>query len=75
MEPEPRRGGFGAGYGAWLSALLAFGGILTALPLIGFICGTQVPLATVGVMRYFYRADLQSLIGVFVFPNPSTARG
>jgi len=63
-------GGFGAGYGAWLSALLAFGGILTALPLIGFAYAVRrIPLATVGVMQYI-APTLQFLIGVFVFHEP-----
>ena len=63
-------GGFGAGYGAWLSALLVFGGILTALPLIGFAYAVQrIPLSTVGVMQYI-APTLQFLIGVFVLHEP-----
>jgi chloramphenicol-sensitive protein RarD len=63
-------GGFGAGHGAWLSALLVFGGILTALPLIGFAYAVRrIPLATVGVMQYI-APTLQFLIGVYVFDEP-----
>ncbi|QIL21824.1 EamA family transporter RarD [Thermomonas sp. HDW16] len=63
-------GGFGAGYGAWLSALLVFGGILTALPLIGFAYAVRrIPLATVGLMQYI-APTLQFLIGVYVFHEP-----
>lgn len=63
-------GGFGAGYGVWLSALLVFGGILTALPLIGFAYAVRrIPLATVGLMQYI-APTLQFLIGVYVFHEP-----
>jgi chloramphenicol-sensitive protein RarD len=60
-------GGFGAGYGAWTSALLVFAGILTALPLVGFAFAVRrIPLSTVGLMQYI-APTLQFLIGVFVF--------
>ena len=63
-------GGFGNGYGAWLSALLVFGGILTALPLIGFAYAVRrIPLATVGLMQYI-APTLQFLIGVYIFNEP-----
>ncbi len=63
-------GGFGAGYGAWTSALLVFAGILTALPLVGFAFAVRrIPLSTVGLMQYI-APTLQFLIGVFVFHEP-----
>lgn len=63
-------GGFGPGYGAWLSVLLVFGGVLTALPLIGFAYAVRrIPLATVGLMQYI-APTLQFLIGVYVFHEP-----
>ncbi|HEX2083603.1 MAG TPA: EamA family transporter RarD [Xanthomonadaceae bacterium] len=63
-------GGFGAGYGTWLSALLVASGVLTALPLVGFSFAVRrIPLSTVGLMQYI-APTLQFLIGVFAFHEP-----
>ena len=63
-------GGFGAGYGAWPTALLVFAGVVTALPLVGFAYAVRrVPLSTIGLMQYI-APTLQFLIGVFVFREP-----
>jgi chloramphenicol-sensitive protein RarD len=63
-------GGFGAGYGVWLSALLVASGVLTALPLVGFSFAVRrIPLSTVGLMQYI-APTLQFLIGVFAFHEP-----
>ncbi len=63
-------GGFGAGYGAAASALLVLGGIVTALPLVGFAYAVRrIPLATVGLLQYI-APTLQFLIGVLVFREP-----
>ncbi|TWI01812.1 chloramphenicol-sensitive protein RarD [Luteimonas cucumeris] len=61
------RGGFVADWGLALDALLVFGGVLTALPLIGFAYAVRrVPLSVVGLMQYI-APTLQLLIGVLVF--------
>lgn len=61
------QGGF---FGAWwpgLDALLLIGGVLTALPLIGFAYAVRrVPLSTIGVMQYI-APTMQFLCGVLVF--------
>ena len=63
-------GGFGAGYGAAASALLVLGGIVTALPLVGFAYAVRrIPLTTVGLLQYI-APTLQFLIGVLVFREP-----
>jgi chloramphenicol-sensitive protein RarD len=63
-------GGFVAGYGAAASALLVLGGIVTALPLVGFAYAVRrIPLATVGLLQYI-APTLQFLIGVLVFREP-----
>lgn len=63
-------GGLGTGYGAASTALLVLGGIVTALPLIGFAYAVRrIPLATVGVLQYI-APTLQFLIGVLVFREP-----
>ena len=63
-------GGFGAGYGAAASTLLVLGGIVTALPLVGFAYAVRrIPLATVGLLQYI-APTLQFLIGVLVFREP-----
>lgn len=60
-------GGFVAGYGAAADTLLVLGGIVTALPLVGFAYAVRrIPLATVGLLQYI-APTLQFLIGVFVF--------
>ena len=63
-------GGFGAGYGAWASLLLVLGGVVTALPLVGFAYAVRrIPLTTVGLMQYI-APTMQLLIGVLVFHEP-----
>ena len=63
-------GGLFAGSGAGGAALLVFGGVVTALPLVGFAYAVRrVPLATVGLLQYL-SPTLQFLIGVFVFAEP-----
>ena len=60
-------GGFADGWGIGLSALLIFGGALTALPLIGFAYAVRrVPLSVVGLMQYI-APTLQFLLGVLFF--------
>ena len=62
--------GAGGFVGAWswqVDALLVFGGVLTAVPLIGFSYAVRrVPSSVVGFMQYI-APTLQRLIGVFVF--------
>ena len=56
-----------AGWGTTLAALLVFGGVLTALPLVGFAYAVRrVPLSLVGLMQYI-APTMQFLIGVLVF--------
>jgi chloramphenicol-sensitive protein RarD len=56
-----------AGWGTALAALLVFGGVLTALPLVGFAYAVRrVPLSLVGLMQYI-APTMQFLIGVVVF--------
>ncbi len=63
-------GGFGAGYGASASLLLVLGGVVTALPLVGFAYAVRrIPLTTVGLMQYI-APTMQLLIGVLVFHEP-----
>ena len=58
------------GYGWWLDALLVFGGVMTALPLIGFSFAVRrVPLSTVGLLQYI-APTMQFLLGVLVFHEP-----
>ncbi|GAB1406805.1 EamA family transporter RarD [Thermomonas brevis] len=64
------QGGFGAGYGAWLSTLLVLSGIATALPLVGFAYAVRrISLTSVGILQYI-APTLQFLIGVFVLHEP-----
>ncbi len=59
-------GGFGTGYGAWLTGLLVLAGIVTALPLVGFAYAVRrISLTSVGILQYI-APTLQFLIGVFV---------
>ena len=61
------QGGFFGGWGLAADALLVFGGVLTALPLIGFSFAVRrVPLSTIGLMQYI-APTMQFLIGVLVF--------
>ena len=60
-------GGFLHGFGAWNGLLLIFGGVVTAVPLIGFAYGVRrIPLSVVGLLQYI-APSIQFLIGVFVF--------
>ena len=60
-------GGFASTWSGWVDALLIFGGVLTALPLIGFSYAVRrVPYSVVGFMQYI-APTLQLLIGVLVF--------
>jgi chloramphenicol-sensitive protein RarD len=60
-------GGFVSTWSWWVDALLIFGGVLTALPLIGFSYAVRrVPYSVVGFMQYI-APTLQLLIGVLVF--------
>ena len=55
---------------AGLIGLLAFGGVLTALPLIGFAAAVQrIPFSLVGLLQYI-SPTLQLLIGVLVMQEP-----
>lgn len=54
-------------WGAGMVALLMFGGVLTALPLIGFAAAVQrIPYSLVGLLQYI-APTLQLLCGVLVF--------
>ena len=56
-----------ASWGWTAAALLVFGGVLTALPLVGFAYAVRrVPLSVVGLMQYI-APTMQFLIGVLVF--------
>lgn len=60
-------GGFLHGFGVWNGLLLIFGGVVTAVPLIGFAYGVRrIPLSMVGLLQYI-APSIQFLIGVFVF--------
>lgn len=60
-------GGFAGGYGWKDSLLLVFGGVVTAVPLIGFAYGVRrIPLSVVGLLQYI-APSIQFLIGVLVF--------
>lgn len=62
--------GHGGGFlhgGVWSGLLLIFGGVVTAVPLIGFAYGVRrIPLSVVGLLQYI-APSIQFLIGVFVF--------
>lgn len=60
-------GGFLDGWGWQLDFLLVLGGVVTAIPLIGFAYGVRrIPLSVVGLLQYI-APTLQLLIGVLVF--------
>ena len=60
-------GGFVGSWGWKIDALLVFGGVLTAVPLIGFSYAVRrVPYSVIGFMQYI-APTLQLLIGVLVF--------
>jgi chloramphenicol-sensitive protein RarD len=58
------------GWGAGVAGLLVFGGVLTALPLIGFAAAVQrIPYSLVGLLQYI-APTLQLLCGVLVLHEP-----
>lgn len=58
------------GWGAGTAGLLVFGGVLTALPLIGFAAAVQrIPYSLVGLLQYI-SPTLQLLVGVLVLHEP-----
>ncbi|MEL1265501.1 EamA family transporter RarD [Pseudoxanthomonas putridarboris] len=60
-------GGFVHGFGWKDDLLLVFGGVVTAVPLIGFAYGVRrIPLSIVGLLQYI-APTIQLLIGVLVF--------
>ena len=66
--------GHGGGFiGSWslgTDAMLIFGGVVTALPLIGFAYGVRrIPLSLVGILQYI-APSLQLLLGVWFFHEP-----
>lgn len=62
--------GESAAWGAGVVGLLMFGGVLTALPLIGFAAAVQrIPYSLVGLLQYI-APTLQLLCGVLVFNEP-----
>ena len=57
-------------WGAGVMGLLMFGGVLTALPLIGFAAAVQrIPYSLVGLLQYI-SPTLQLLMGVLVLGEP-----
>ena len=57
-------------WGVGITGLLVFGGVLTALPLIGFAAAVQrIPFSLVGLLQYI-SPTLQLLIGVLVLHEP-----
>ncbi|MBO9873117.1 MULTISPECIES: EamA family transporter RarD [Xanthomonas] len=66
-------GGFLGGWGWRNDLLLAFGGVVTAVPLIGFAYGVRrIPLSLVGLLQYI-APSLQLLLGVWFFHEPFDA--
>jgi chloramphenicol-sensitive protein RarD len=64
-------GGFGPA-AAGTSALLALGGVVTAVPLVLFTLGARaLPLSTLGLIQYV-APSLQFLLGTVVFREPFT---
>ena len=62
--------GESAAWGVGVVALLMFGGVLTALPLIGFAAAVQrIPYSLVGLLQYI-APTLQLVCGVLVFNEP-----
>lgn len=68
-------GGFSGAWGLGTDLLLVFGGVVTAVPLIGFAYGVRrIPLSVVGLLQYI-APTLQLLLGVWFFHEPfDTAR-
>ncbi|MET7143569.1 EamA family transporter RarD [Xanthomonas sp. PPL139] len=66
-------GGFAGGWGWRNDLLLVFGGVVTAVPLIGFAYGVRrIPLSLVGLLQYI-APSLQLLLGVWFFREPFDA--
>ncbi|UYC11955.1 EamA family transporter RarD [Xanthomonas sp. CFBP 8445] len=66
-------GGFTGGWGWRNDLLLVFGGVVTAVPLIGFAYGVRrIPLSLVGLLQYI-APSLQLLLGVWFFREPFDA--
>jgi len=62
--------GAAPGWGWGVAGLLVFGGVLTALPLIGFAAAVQrIPYSLVGLLQYI-APTLQLLAGVLVLHEP-----
>ena len=62
--------GDAASWGSRVLGLLVFGGVLTALPLIGFAAAVQrIPYSLVGLLQYI-SPTLQLLVGVLVLGEP-----
>ena len=69
---EVRGGGVFGHAGLWISLLLAFSGVVTAVPLLFFATGARrVPLTLLGLIQYL-SPTLQFLTGVFLFGEPFT---
>jgi len=63
-------GGFVQGWSLREDLLLAFGGVVTAVPLIAFAYGVRrIPLSLVGILQYI-SPTLQLLLGVWFFHEP-----
>ncbi|MEA0737387.1 EamA family transporter RarD [Xanthomonas campestris pv. campestris] len=63
-------GGFIGSWSLGTDAMLIFGGVVTALPLIGFAYGVRrIPLSLVGILQYI-APSLQLLLGVWFFHEP-----
>jgi len=63
-------GGFIQGWSLHEDLLLAFGGVVTAVPLIAFAYGVRrIPLSLVGILQYI-SPTLQLLLGVWFFHEP-----
>jgi len=63
-------GAFLSGWDLRTDLLLILGGVLTAVPLIGFAYGVRrIPLSLVGILQYI-APSLQLLLGVWFFHEP-----
>ncbi|MCC4603393.1 EamA family transporter RarD [Xanthomonas campestris] len=63
-------GAFLSGWNLRTDLLLIFGGVVTAVPLIGFAYGVRrIPLSLVGILQYI-GPSLQLLLGVWFFHEP-----
>jgi chloramphenicol-sensitive protein RarD len=63
-------GGFAGGWPLSIDLLLVLGGVVTAVPLIGFAYGVRrIPLSVVGLLQYI-APSLQLALGVLFFHEP-----